>query len=85
MCSLTEREKFPQNGAMSLLGQTQELLTRTVSSGVSLRQIAEESDGTVVYEWLKKLSAGKIEDPGVSKIEALNKRLLEIKKATRSA
>jgi hypothetical protein len=77
MCSLTNGETFPHNRAMSLLEQTQTLLKRTLDAGTSLRQIAEECGGTVNHEWLKKFAAGKIEDPGVSRIESLFKHLSE--------
>lgn len=74
-CSLTNRETFPDDATMSLLEQTQSLLKQSLESGVSLRQIAEDCGGPVNHEWLKKFAAGKIEDPGVSRIESLFKHL----------
>lgn len=79
MCSLTFGEMFPHTGAMSLLEMTQLLLDETLAAGINPRQIAEESEGAVNYEWLKKFTAGKIPDPGVSRVQALHDALTAIK------
>jgi hypothetical protein len=68
---------------MALLENTQKLLGEVIALGINSRQIAEESSGTVNHEWLKKFVAGKIDDPGVRRIESLAATLLAIK--TRSA
>jgi len=70
---------------MSLLEQTQSLLTASLASGLSLKDVADESSGEVVYEWLKKFSAGKIEDPGVTRVEALHRCLSRIQQRTLDA
>lgn len=62
----------------SLLERTQAQLQNAIKAGISLREIAEGSEGRVVYEWLKKFAAGKIDDPGVQKIEGLHARLSEL-------
>jgi len=63
---------------MSLLETTQQLLDKRIAAGVSLRAIAEGSDGRVNYEWLKKFAQGRIDNPGVNTIEDLRDRLLEL-------
>lgn len=63
---------------MSLLESTQSLLERSTRAGHSLRQIAEQSDGRVNYEWLKKFAQGGIENPGVNTIEALHTTLRQL-------
>lgn len=78
MCSLTNREQVPDTAAMSLLESTQERLDKVTSAGVSLRAIAERSDGRINYEWLKKFAAGKIDNPGVNTIEDLHECLGEL-------
>lgn len=60
---------------MSLLEQTQQLFKRALEAGLSLREIAPENDGPLNYEWLKKFAAGKIPDPGVTRVQALHDRL----------
>lgn len=62
---------------MSLLESTQQLLDKATRT-LSLRAIAEQSDGTVNYEWLKKFAAGKIENPGVTTIEDLHRTLRDL-------
>lgn len=66
---------------MALMDRTLTLLERAVAAGRTLREIAPEG-GDVEYEWLKKLSAGKIADPSVNRIQALHDRLTQL---TRSA
>jgi len=46
---------------------------------MSLRQIARECGDDVDYEWLKKFSAGKIDDPSVNRIQTLHDRLQGVK------
>lgn len=60
---------------MSLLESTQELLEQRIAAGLSLRAIAEGSDGRINYEWLKKFAQGKIENPGVNTVEDLHRTL----------
>jgi hypothetical protein len=64
---------------MALLEITQRLLSDVLAAEVNLRQIAAESNGTVSHEWLKKFAAGKIEDPGVNRIQSLHDTLKSIK------
>ena len=63
---------------MSLLESTQQLLDKATAKGVSLRAIAEKSDGRINYEWLKKFCQGKIDNPGVTTIEDLHKTLRDL-------
>lgn len=49
-----------------------------MADGVSLRAIADGSDGRVNYEWLKKFAQGKIDNPGVNTVEDLHELLIEI-------
>ncbi len=60
---------------MTLLERTKGLLAEALQAGVNARQIAETSAGAVNHEWLKKFIAGKIDDPGVSKIQSLHNHL----------
>lgn len=60
---------------MSLLESTQQLLGKATAKGLSLREIADQSDGRINYEWLKKFAQGKIDNPGVTTIEDLHKTL----------
>ncbi len=39
---------------------------------MSLREIADQSNGAVPHEWLKKFVAGKIDNPGVNYLQALH-------------
>jgi hypothetical protein len=64
---------------MSLLETTQAMLDHLLGSGMSLRQIARDCGDEVDYEWLKKFSAGKIEDPSVNRIQTLHDRLRTVK------
>jgi hypothetical protein len=64
--------------ATSLLEQTEALLQRQLAAGFSLRQIARDCGDDVDYEWLKKFSAGKIDDPSVNRIQTLHDRLKTI-------
>jgi transcriptional regulator with XRE-family HTH domain len=57
---------------MTLLEVTQRLLAERMDAGMSLREIAARSNGAVNHEWLKKFSAGKIDNPGVNSIQALH-------------
>lgn len=66
---------------MSLLEQTQTMLGNFVSSGVSLRQLARESDGEVEYDWLKRFAAGDIGDPSVNRIQRLHDALKRLKQS----
>lgn len=66
---------------MSLLQQTETMLDRLLKSGISLRQIARDCGDDVDYEWLKKFSAGKIDDPSVNRIQTLHDRLRSLKPA----
>lgn len=59
---------------MALLIETKRLLAKRLKRA-SLRTIAAESNGQVDYEWLKKLHQGRIEDPGVARIERLKAAL----------
>lgn len=56
---------------------TQPLLVRTLKAlaldGRSLRQIAKDSG--LGYQWLQKVAAGEIKDPGVNRIEKLLEEL----------
>jgi hypothetical protein len=70
---------------MTLLERTQELLNAVTAAGINLREIAEESRGAINYEWLKKFSARKVDDPGVNRVETLHKHLAAIKKRTRAS
>lgn len=63
---------------MQLLERTQLLLSQRLDSGMNLREIAAASGGQVNHEWLKKFAAGKIDDPGVSKIQSLHDALEKI-------
>lgn len=56
---------------MSLLEKTVSMLELRLKDR-SLKQIARDCDGDVDYEWLKKFSAGKIDDPSVNRIQALH-------------
>jgi hypothetical protein len=60
---------------MSLLESTQQLLEKHTAKGVSLRSIAERSNGRINYEWLKKFAQGVIDNPGVNTVEDLHKTL----------
>jgi hypothetical protein len=62
---------------MSLIDQTRALLEARRQAGFSLRRIALD-DGEPNYEWLKKFSVGKIPNPGVTRVQALHDRLLEL-------
>lgn len=73
---------FPNMSPMSLLEQTESMLNNLLASGTSLRQIARDCGEDVDYEWLKKFSAGKIDDPSVNRIQSLHDRLLGLKNAT---
>jgi hypothetical protein len=66
---------------MSLLNVTKTLLEKRIEAGTSLRQIARESDGTVEYEWLAKFSQGKVDDPGVNRVQALHDCLAKKQKS----
>jgi hypothetical protein len=56
---------------MQLLERTQELLNRATEQ-MSLREIAEGSDGAVPYDWLKRFAIGDIPNPGVKYLQALH-------------
>lgn len=65
---------------MSLLETTQQLLGKRLSAGLSLREIADSSEGRINYEWLKKFAQGKIDNPGVNTIEDLHETLVDLKR-----
>lgn len=52
-----------------LLDRTERLFRQT-NKLISLREIAERS--SVGFEWLRKFSQGKIDDPGVKSVQALH-------------
>lgn len=60
---------------MSLLMDTQARLEKSLAAGKTLVEIAAMSEGTVDYEWLCKFASGKTKDPGVTRVEALNRTL----------
>lgn len=60
----------------SLLQQTLDMLEKT---SIPLLKIA--SDTQVGYRWLCDLKSGRFADPGVNKIERLNKYLLSNREA----
>lgn len=70
--------------AMSLLAQTESMLEEFLSA-MSLREIARQCGEDVDYEWLKKFSAGKIDDPSVNRIQALHDGLKTLKAAREAA
>jgi hypothetical protein len=59
---------------MSLLDATTALLQKELAAGATLRELAPDG-GPVEYEWLKKFSSGKIDDPSVNRIQALHDSL----------
>ena len=58
---------------MDLLKQTLKLLDACKGTKTSRRVISRETG--LDYEWLNKLSQGKIDDPGVKKITRLHRYL----------
>ena len=63
----------------SLLRRTKTLLEGAKDAGVTLKEIADASDGAVVFEWLKKFALGKIDDPSVNRTEALHNCLVKLR------
>lgn len=83
MCSLTNEEVFPHYvELMTLLEKTKTMLQALLDADISLRRIARDCGEGVDYEWLKKFSAGKIDDPSVNRIQILHDRLRSIKPPT---
>ena len=80
---MTDEENFPHNGGMaetsSLLRKTISLLDGAKGAGISLKEIADASEGTVLFEWLKKFDLGKIADPSVNRTEALHNCLVKLR------
>lgn len=73
---MTKRERFPDTlGKMQLLERTRQLLNQTKDAGLKLRQIADDSNGAVPYDWLKRFAIGDIENPGVKYLQALHDHL----------
>ena len=60
---------------MALLEKTRGLLKEAKESGLSLRQIALESEGSVEYDWLKRFATEEIKDPSVNRVQALHDHL----------
>lgn len=81
---LTTKECFPDDAAMSLLERTKELLKKRRETR-SLRQIADESGGTVDEYWLTKFAADKVPDPSVNRVQALHDSLVSPRKKNRAA
>lgn len=69
---------------MSLLERTQAMLRKRRQTH-SLRQIAEESGGTVDEYWLTKFAAGKVPDPSVNRVQALHDSLLKPRNKPKAA
>jgi hypothetical protein len=69
---------------MSLIQQTQALLKKRLANELSLRQIAEMSDGAVEYEWLVKFAGNKVKDPGVNRVQSLHDFLKSSNSGVRS-
>lgn len=67
---------------MTLLERTQLLLSQRLDAGMSLREIAIASGGTVNRDWLTKFAAGKIENPGVNSIQSLHDFLQKLPAGT---
>lgn len=72
---MTFGESIPQNAAMSLLDQTNDLLKTVRDRKISLRKVSRTSTGTVEYDWLKRFAAGSISDPSVNRIQILHDHL----------
>lgn len=72
---MTFGENIPQNAAMSLLQQTNDLLQSARAKDLSLRSIASNSNGLVEYDWLKRFASGDISDPSVNRIQVLHDHL----------
>jgi hypothetical protein len=60
---------------MTMLQRTNEMLMEARQAGLSLRAIADLSDGTVDLEWLKKFARGSIGDPSYSRVQSLHDAL----------
>jgi hypothetical protein len=60
---------------MSLLQQTNDLLQSARAKDLSLRSIANNSNGQVEYDWLKRFASGDISDPSVNRIQVLHDHL----------
>lgn len=67
---------FPIVAPMALLPRTLELLNEARAAGLSLRQIALQSEGAVDVEWLKKFARGRWSDPGVVRVQKLHDALV---------
>lgn len=57
----------------SVYTETLELLGKAAEARISRRTIARRTG--LGFDWLQKLAAGAIDDPGVKKIETLNRGL----------
>lgn len=65
---------------MSLLERTQELLTKHLNAGMTLREISDLAGEELQFEWLRKFKRGKIPDPSVNRIQLLHDTLKTIRK-----
>jgi hypothetical protein len=75
MCSLTEREKFPdtQRIMTDLLSKTRQLLAECE---LPLREIAVGAGDPVTHEWLRKFAGDYNSDPSVTRIQRLHDFLI---------
>lgn len=64
-----------------LLQVTRELLAARLAEGSTLRQIVEESNGAVEYQWLRKFADESVADPGVNRVQGLHDSLIKPRKS----
>jgi len=57
---------------MNLLESTQKLLQSRLAEGMTLREIAKESNGTVPFEWLRKFADGTSKNPTITPLQNLH-------------
>lgn len=66
---------------MSLLQNTQKLLSRAKAAKLKPRDIVAASGGSVDLEWLYKFWRGKIDDPSVNRVQTLHDCLKKISRS----
>jgi hypothetical protein len=64
---------------MSLLENTQTLLSRAMDRGLKVPDICNASDGAIDRDWLYRFARGDIPNPGVKNIQSLHDCLKKLK------
>ena len=65
---------------MTLLESTRKLLDSATRSGLTLWEIAKQSNGTVKFEWLRKFAEEDgVKNPTVTRVQALHDCLKKLK------